>query len=71
MTRTGKVARLPHHIREPLNRRLQDAEEGKLLVSLLNSPEKVKSLISLPRRVSILAIRFFRVAAGFIESGMG
>ncbi len=29
MTRKGKIARLPHPIREQVNRRLQDGEEGK------------------------------------------
>jgi len=33
MTRVGKIARLPREIREQLNRRLQDGEPGKRLVS--------------------------------------
>ena len=37
MTRTGKIARLPREIREKLNHRLRDGENGKKLVRWLNS----------------------------------
>jgi hypothetical protein len=33
MTRTGKIARLPREVREELNRRLQNGEQGKRLVA--------------------------------------
>ena len=36
-TRNGKIARLPKAIREQLNRRLDDNEQGKLLVEWINS----------------------------------
>ena len=44
-TRNGKIARLPLHIRENLNRRLQDGEPGKKLVAWLNSLPEVRSVI--------------------------
>lgn len=44
-TRNGKIARLPLHIRDALNRRLQDGEQGKKLVSWLNSLPEVRSII--------------------------
>src|SRR5438094_278684 len=44
MTRTGKIARLPHTIREQLNRRLQDGELGKPILQWLNSLPEVKAL---------------------------
>jgi len=36
MTRTGKIARLPKYVRDQLNRRLEDGEQGKELVKWLN-----------------------------------
>ena len=47
--RQGKVARLPHSIREDLNRRIQNGEDGKTLVAWLNS---------LPDTQAILKARF-------------
>lgn len=44
-TRTGKIARLPLSVREHLNRRLQDGEQGKKLVAWLNSLPEVRSVI--------------------------
>jgi hypothetical protein len=38
MTRNGKIVRLPRSIREELNRRLDNGEQGKALVEWLNSP---------------------------------
>ena len=35
MCRNGKIARLPREIREQLNNRLQDGEEGRQLAALL------------------------------------
>ncbi|MEI7820450.1 MAG: hypothetical protein WCK55_05975 [Verrucomicrobiota bacterium] len=35
-TRRGKIARLPHAVREQLNRRLHDGAQGKALVKWLN-----------------------------------
>lgn len=41
----GKIANLPNHIRETLNWRLNDGEEGKELVEWLNAqPEVVTKL---------------------------
>jgi hypothetical protein len=36
VTRNGKIARLPRAMRDGLNRRLRDGEEGKKLVAWLN-----------------------------------
>jgi hypothetical protein len=47
MTRTGKIARLPRNVREELNRRLGDGEEGKRLVAWLNSRPEVQSILAL------------------------
>ena len=45
MTRNGKIARLPRHIREQLNRRLEDGEQGKKLVAWLNSLPSVQDIL--------------------------
>lgn len=46
MTRTGKIARLPKYVRDQLNRRIEDGEQGKQLVEWLNGlpgvPEVLK-----------------------------
>ncbi len=44
-TRNGKIARLPLPVRENLNRRLQDGQQGKKLVLWLNSLPEVQSVI--------------------------
>jgi hypothetical protein len=44
--RNGKIARLPREIREQLNRRLDDGEEGKGLVDWLNSLPEVQSVLA-------------------------
>ena len=43
-TRNGKIARLPRSLREELNQRLHDGEQGKTLVAWLNSLPKVQSM---------------------------
>jgi len=45
ITRNGKIARLPRNIREQLNRRLQDGEQGKELVAWLNDLPAVRTII--------------------------
>ena len=45
-TRCGKVARLPHSIREELNRRLQNGEEGKKLVEWLNAMPETQAILA-------------------------
>lgn len=45
-TRNGKIARLPRAIREQLNRRLDDGEEGKGLVEWLNALPEVQSVLA-------------------------
>jgi hypothetical protein len=45
-TRNGKIARLPRHVREDLNRRLQDGEQGKKLVAWLNSLPQVRTVVA-------------------------
>jgi len=42
MTRKGKIARLPRPVREQLNRRLDDGEQGKALVAWLNGLPEVR-----------------------------
>ena len=46
MTRTGKIARLPHAIREQLNQRLRDGELGKTLAPWLNSLPEVQTVLA-------------------------
>ena len=46
MTRRGKIARLPHDVREELNSRLQDGQEAKSLLPWLNSLPPVKSVLA-------------------------
>lgn len=43
-TRNGKIARLPLHLREQLNRRLQDGQQGKKLVAWLNALPEVRAI---------------------------
>jgi hypothetical protein len=45
MTRTGKIARLPSNIRDQINRRLQNGEQGKSLVQWLNSLSEVQAIV--------------------------
>ena len=45
MTRTGKIARLPKTVRDPLNRRLRDGEPGKRLVAWLNTLPEVQRVL--------------------------
>ena len=45
MTRNGKIARLPRHIREQLNRRLEDADPGEPLLEWLNELPEVKEVL--------------------------
>jgi hypothetical protein len=46
MTRVGKIARLPEDIRNELNRRLQDGEEGETLLAWLNGDPKVRESLA-------------------------
>jgi hypothetical protein len=45
MTRHGKIARLPHAIREQVNRRLQNSDEGKEIVEWVNSLPEVRAIM--------------------------
>jgi len=45
MTRHGKIARLPHPIREQINRRLQNSDEGKEIVEWLNALPEVRAVM--------------------------
>ena len=45
MTRRGKIARLPRHIREELNRRLENGEQAIRLVEWLNTLPEVKEIL--------------------------
>jgi dihydroneopterin aldolase len=46
VTRNGKIARLPRAVREQLNCRLRDGEEGKQLVRWLNGLPEVRTLVT-------------------------
>src|SRR5436190_7299335 len=43
--RNGKIARLPHQVREELNRRLRENDEGKELVDWLNALPEVQEVL--------------------------
>jgi hypothetical protein len=43
--RNGKIARLPHGVREQLNQRLRDGESGRSLVKWLNDLPEVKAAL--------------------------
>src|SRR5438477_5630116 len=43
--RTGKIARLSHAIREQLNRRLHDGEQGNAILKWLNALPEVKAVL--------------------------
>lgn len=45
MTRTGKIARLPHHLREALNHRLADNIPGRQITAWLNSLPEVQAIL--------------------------
>jgi len=45
MTRRGKIARLPQTIREQVNRRLDDGEQGKQIAGWLNTLPEVNQLM--------------------------
>jgi hypothetical protein len=45
MTRRGKIARLPQPIREQINRRLENGEEGKQIIEWLNTLPEVAALM--------------------------
>jgi hypothetical protein len=45
MTRKGKIARLPRHIRDQLNSRLDDGEQGARLVEWLNGLPEVNLVL--------------------------
>jgi hypothetical protein len=46
MTRKGKIARLPHPVREQINFRLQNGEEGKQIAAWLNTLPEVTALLA-------------------------
>ena len=45
-TRTGKIARLPLEIREQLNNRIHDGQQGKSLVKWLNTLPEVRRIVT-------------------------
>lgn len=45
VTRNGKIARLPRAVRQELNRRLHDGEQGKRLVAWLNARADVRAVV--------------------------
>ena len=45
-TRNGKIGRLPMEIRERLNRRLQDGQQGKKFVAWLNTLPEVRAIVA-------------------------
>jgi hypothetical protein len=46
LTRNGKIARLPLAVRQELNRRLDDGEQGKKLVVWLNALPEVQAIVA-------------------------
>ena len=46
MKRTGKIARLPHQLRDQLNQRLHNGEPGVDLIQWLNSLPEVQALLA-------------------------
>ncbi len=46
MSRVGKIARLPEQIREQINLRLENGEEGRDVVTWLNSLDEVKGILA-------------------------
>jgi hypothetical protein len=46
MSRNGKIARLPEQIREQVNRRLQDGENGADIITWLNAMDEVKTVLA-------------------------
>jgi len=45
-SRTGKIARLPHSLRDQLNRRLRENEPAKTILPWLNALPEVKALLA-------------------------
>jgi hypothetical protein len=45
-TRTGKIARLPRSVRDELNRRLDEGEQGKKLIAWLNALPEVQAIVA-------------------------
>ena len=45
-TRNGKIARLPRAIRNELNRRLDEGEQGKKLVAWLNTLPEARAIVA-------------------------
>jgi hypothetical protein len=46
MSRNGKIARLPGPIREQINLRLQNGENGRDIIAWLNSNDEVKAVLA-------------------------
>jgi hypothetical protein len=46
LTRNGKIARLPLAVRQELNRRLDEGEQGKMLVAWLNGLPEVQATVA-------------------------
>jgi hypothetical protein len=46
MSRNGKIARLPAPLREQINLRLQNGENGRDIIAWLNSNDEVKALLA-------------------------
>ena len=46
MKRTGKIARLPHHLRDQLNQRLHNGESGVDLIKWLNTLPEVQAILA-------------------------
>jgi hypothetical protein len=46
VTRNGKIARLPRAVRQELNRRLENGEQGKRLVVWLNALPEVQAVVA-------------------------
>src|SRR5262245_59311076 len=45
-TRNGKIARLPHLIREQINQRLRDGQQARPVLDWLNSSAEVQAILA-------------------------
>src|SRR5262245_59668115 len=47
MTRKGKIARIPRHVRDELNRRLDDGPQSARLLDWLNAQDEVQTVVKM------------------------
>ncbi len=69
MTRNGKIARLPREIRELVNRRLRDGDQGKVIVEWLSDYPGVLDYMDEYLGAPDHRTKPVRVEAGGIKTG--